>query len=226
MEHSLQDFRIGFFIDGFTLKKVNEYYRYYHPFQSCLDFVGLKNWAKAEALKVFSMDRRRVSWESHYYHPESNPLNRSWHSSGIMRFEQQILDAGIQMHYCDMACAPANRPNMALMDDVMVFAAYRNLDAVVLMSTQGQFSSLPERLKSCGIPTLLLGWNFTYPKNNSIVHWKTDLNLKESSSYYVAMEQVADSVKGDRLKRCIFQGRGYLPKKPGKFMNAIPPLIS
>lgn len=53
MEHSLQDFRIGFFIDGFTLKKVNEYYRYYHPFQSCLDFVGLKNWAKAEALKVF-----------------------------------------------------------------------------------------------------------------------------------------------------------------------------
>ena len=48
----MENYRIGFFVDGYTLKKVNEYYRYYHPYKSRIDFKGLKNWAKFEALQA------------------------------------------------------------------------------------------------------------------------------------------------------------------------------
>ena len=33
---------VGLFIDGYTFKKVNEYYRYHHSRQSCIDFRVLK----------------------------------------------------------------------------------------------------------------------------------------------------------------------------------------
>ena len=60
----MEEYRIGFFIDGFTLKRVNEYYRYYHPYRSRLDFKGLKSWVKAEAAQVFRT-RGSVSMEAH-----------------------------------------------------------------------------------------------------------------------------------------------------------------
>ena len=73
----MEDYRIGFFIDGFTLKRVNEYYRYYHPYRSRLNFKGLKSWVRAEAAQVFR-PRGRVSMEAHYYHPYKDPKARGW----------------------------------------------------------------------------------------------------------------------------------------------------
>jgi hypothetical protein len=43
-----------------------------------------------------------------------------------------------------------------------------------------------------GLPTLLLGWQFTYEKENRFVRWRTDPYLQEVSTYYVAMDRVAE----------------------------------
>jgi len=40
----MEPLRVGFFLDGYTLKKVNEYYRNHHRFRSQLDFRSLKSW--------------------------------------------------------------------------------------------------------------------------------------------------------------------------------------
>lgn len=205
----MQNYRIGFFIDGFTLKKVNEYYRFFHPFRSRLDFKGLKNWVKSEALNVFRPSRP-VSWETHYYHPYLNPSKRSWHTPGILRFEQQLLDAGMQIHYSEKVL-DANRPNMALQDDAVIFSCYSKINAIVLLSTQGQFSSLPERVGAYNVPVLLLGWNFSYCRNENWVRWKTDSRLRFKSSYYVAMDRVIETMSvNDPLCRGIFQNEKRL----------------
>ena len=43
MSSKLSVLRVGFFLDGYTLKKVNEYYLRYHRYHSRLDFKELKN---------------------------------------------------------------------------------------------------------------------------------------------------------------------------------------
>ena len=49
--------RLFFFVDGYTLKKVNEFYRFHHPYHSRIDFRSLKNWARREAVRLFSPPR-------------------------------------------------------------------------------------------------------------------------------------------------------------------------
>ena len=83
-------------------------------------------------------------------------------------------------------------PNMQLVEDAYLYAYYHKIDVLVLLSTQGQYSTLPERLKREGVPMLLLGWNFEYLKGGTPVYWKTDSCLRELSGYYVAMEEVAE----------------------------------
>ena len=187
-----EPFHIDFYIDGFTLKKVNEYYRNYHPFRSAINFVGLRNWAREQAIRLFDPPRKYATMECHYYHPYKDPRTLSGTKQGMINFERELHFAGFQIHYLKNPNIPGNRPNTDMVNDAALFASYRESNAVVLLTTQGQFSPMPEKLRSMGIPTLLLGWNFSYEKDNRCVHWKTDSLLREKSTYYIAMEQVAN----------------------------------
>ena len=48
----MEPLRIGFFLDGYTLRKVNEYYRVHHRFHSRLDFRGLKSWVQMQEMCI------------------------------------------------------------------------------------------------------------------------------------------------------------------------------
>lgn len=185
--------RVGFFLDGFTLKKVNEYYREHHRFHSCIDFSGLKSWVLLQVHRYFNKSNRIIELESHYYHPQRNPHIFGKGKSGVFKLEYELRNAGYQVHYSDRIEEDGHlRPNLSLMEDARIFAAYCNMDAVVLLSTQGQYLPLIGQLHDMGIPVLLLGWNFDYLKDERNVHWKTDTCLRENCAHYVAMEKVMD----------------------------------
>ena len=188
----MEPLRVAFFLDGFTLKKVNEYYRMHHRFHSNLDFRGLRVWVQQQSLKFFENGGYRdLELESHYYHPFKNP--HICKQEGMIRLECELESAGYQVHFNHSVHKDGELgPNMSLMEDALLFAMYRKLDAVVLFSTQGQFAMLPGRLRQMGIPTLVLGWELDYPKAQRIIHWKTDEYLREDCAHYVAMEKVVD----------------------------------
>jgi len=188
-----QPFHIDFYIDGFTLKKVNDFYRKHHPFHSAINFIGLRNWARQQAIRLFDPPKKYATMECHYYHPYKDPRTNSEAKQGMVNFERELHYAGFQIHYLQNADCMGNRPNMDMISDATLFSSYRKVDAVILLTTQGQYSPLPGKLNDMGIPTLLLGWNFCYEKENRWVHWKTDSLLKNNSAYYIAMEQVANS---------------------------------
>ena len=183
--------RLFFFVDGYTLKKVNEFYRFHHPFHCRLDFRALKNWARQEALRVFAPGMHYALMDSHYYHPDKNP-NVYGNSRGMTCFERELRYAGFQIHYCDKVGRDGVRPNMSLLEDALTFASYDKMDAAVLLTTQGQYAPFPDKLKMMGLPTLLLGWQFSYTKENRMVRWRTDPYLQELATYYVAMDRVAE----------------------------------
>ena len=186
--------RVGFFLDGYTLKKVNEYYFKHHRFHARLDFRELKNWVRDYAMKLFGKGRSLVELESHYYHPyvRFTDVAEASCDGKLDRFEKQLELAGFEVHYNLPEEVAGIGPNMMLLEDAYLCAYYHKIDVLVLLTTQGQYSTLPVRLKKEGIPTLLLGWNFMYEKDNTTICWRTDSCLRELSGYYVAMEQVAE----------------------------------
>ena len=186
--------RVGFFLDGYTLKKVNEYYLKYHRYHARLDFKELKGWARDYAVRLFGREGCPVELESHYYHPYVKKVDsiNSYVGDGMDRLERQLALAGFEVHYNLPEDAEKLGPNMQLIEDAYLCAFYHKIDVLVLLSTQGQYSTLPERLRREGVPMLLLGWNFVYEKGNTKIYWKTDPCLRELSGYYVAMEDVAE----------------------------------
>lgn len=198
--------RVGFFLDGFTLKKVNEYYRHYHRFHSNLDFRGLKLWVQMNAVRYFAKGRfPAIEMESHYYHPYRNPHVYGRDVEGVLRFEHELQSAGYQVHFNEAQIDGVAGPNLKLMEDALLFASYCRMEAAVLFTTQGQFAPLPDRLRMLGIPTLVLGWDFIYPKAKRTIRWKTDTYLRETCAHYVAMEKVAEIVPGtSRAPRPLF----------------------
>lgn len=185
--------RVGFFLDGYTLKKVNEYYRVHHRYHANLDFRGLKSWVQLQVHRYFNKSNRVVALETHYYHPQRNPHIYGRGAKGVFKLEFELLNAGYQVHYSDHVEEDGHLgPNMGLVEDAQMFAAYCEMNAVVLLSTQGQYAPLVDRLQKMGIPVLLLGWSFQYPKDNHLVHWKTDTCLRDRCAHYVAMEKILD----------------------------------
>ncbi len=194
MSSKLSVLRVGFFLDGFTLKKVNEYYLKYHRYHARLDFRALKGWVRDYATKLFGREGCPSEVEAHYYHPYTRRIDRDEMSygNGMDRFEKQLTLAGFEVHYNISGDIDRMGPNMQLVEDAYLYAYYHKIDVLVLLSTQGQYSTLPERLKREGVPMLLLGWNFDYEKDNTTIYWRTDASLRELSGYYVAMEEVAE----------------------------------
>lgn len=191
MQESL--LRVGFFLDGYTLKKVNDYYRNFHRFHASLDFRGLKSWVQLQVHKYFNKANRVLELESHYYHPQRNPHIYGRGASGVFKLEFELKNAGYQIHYSDRLEENGHLgPNLSLIEDAQMFASYCHMDAVVLLSTQGQYAPLADKLRMLGVPVLLLGWSFEYPKADRRVHWKTDTCLRENCAHYVAMEKVLD----------------------------------
>ena len=54
--------RVFFIVDGYTLKKANDYYRLYHPCHTPLDFRAIKNWARKEALRLSALEHFWNGW--------------------------------------------------------------------------------------------------------------------------------------------------------------------
>jgi hypothetical protein len=209
--------RIGFFLDGFTLKKVNDYYRNFHDIRSHLDFRGLKTWVKREALKQFEGGYREVEMESHYYHPFPNPHIYGRDVDGTFKLEHELQAAGFHVHYNNHGVVgDVLGPNLGLIEDALLLASYSKMDAAVLFSTQGQFAPLPDRLRAMGVPTMLLGWEFVYPKAKRNVYWKTDTCLRATCARYVAMEKVVEenSKQPVRPKGWLFQKFHPYGRKP------------
>ena len=129
--------------------------------------------------------------ECHYYHPYKRPGDYA-SACGLKGLERELHHGGFNVHYAESVGNDRFTPNLGLIDDALMFAAFGRMDVAVLFSTQGQFSIFPERLRAVGVKTLVLGWNFAYPKADRWVNWQTDSGLRESCDYYVAMEHIAN----------------------------------
>ncbi|PJJ41221.1 NYN domain-containing protein [Hallerella succinigenes] len=196
--------KVGLFVDGFTMRKVNEYYRSANPECSGINFLGLKHWVAVQASRYF-WPGHAIEMMAHYYHPYRNPEeDNDYRHRGMMYFSDELKKAGYDVHFAGVNYANDLCPNLELKEDVMLYAQYHQLHALVLVSTQGQFATVPQTLASMGIQTLLLGWNFVYHNRDREVHWHTDQDLRRAATYFVPMEQIMKKASTDVLAQELF----------------------
>ena len=187
--------RVLFCVDGFTFRRLNDYYRDEHPRRARLHPAGLRRWVRALAgEKLFGEDGRDLRLESHFYHPYEDPTLRPGsltnQESGL-RFGALLQDCGFTMHYARPEDVRRLRPNLDLCDDVLLAVSYGQADAVVLLSTQGQYAEMGSRLRDLRVPFLLVGWDgVCRSRSGERVVWKTDTILKRHATSYVGLGEL------------------------------------
>jgi len=205
-----------FCVDGFTFRRINDFYRDEHPRQGRLQPQGLKAWVRHEIARhlAWPASKDQLSLDCHFYHPYEDPRVRSASAPnvvGSLRFEETLQAAGFTLHYTAEESVRRLRPNMDLGEDVLLAAVYGHVDLLVLLSTQGQYATVPVRLRDLGVSTLLIGWEGTCStRAGDKVPWRTDRLLRRNATAYTGFEMVVGSAKrtDDPMVEQLFVPRG------------------
>lgn len=185
-----------FCVDGFSFRRINDFYRDEHVRRTRLQPLGLKQWVRELVNQKMNWGAytNQLSIECHFYHPYEDPRDRlglSMNMQGGLRFEELLREAGYTMHYASAEAVRRLRPNMDLCDDVLLSAVYGKVDAVVLFSTQGQYADLLQRLQTLDIPVLLVGFEgLCKSRSGELIPWRTDRRLKQCCTHYVDIREL------------------------------------
>jgi len=175
-----------FCIDGFSFKRINDFYRYEHKRHSRLNIASMETFLRYEMT-------RRLDWncspdnldiEKHFYHPSDA-------KNSMLKFEGKLIDCGYNIHYSQRANALKPHPNNNIFPDWLIAMELRKYDIFVLLTTQGQYAGTFRITKRHGIKTLLIGWDS--PCMNSTgwdTCWKTDKNLIGYANIYCPLEKM------------------------------------
>jgi len=172
-----------FCIDGFSFKRISDFYKYEHKIHSRLNIAAVETYLRFEIT-------RRLDWncniealdiEKHFYHTSE---------SSQRAFEKKLIECGYKVHYSKRANILEPKPNKNIFADWTIARAFRKYDIFILLTTQGQYANILKQAKRCKIQSLLIGWDS--PCRNSTgrdSHWKTDKKLIGYANIYCPLEK-------------------------------------
>ena len=191
-----------FCIDGFSFKRINDYYRYEHQRRSRLNVAALESYLRYEIANCLNIpsDSQSLSFEKHFYHPSRSPHSFDYKGDfckNMLKFEENLKKANYKIHYSQKTAAIGFRPNETLFADSMLAMQLKKFDIFILLSTQGQHAKILQQINASQVPSILLGWNAVC-KNSSGMDskWKTDKLLRKNASVYCQLEKTLNLPKG------------------------------
>ncbi len=199
-------FRIGFFVDGFTFRKANDFYLHHHFARSRISAEGLKSFLLRQ-LQHYVPRGSSVSIEAHYYHPHPNPAESDYKRfEGVLNFEEHLQQCGFQFHYRAKNSESFIHGNTDLISDMKMLAHFEEIQLAVLVSTQGFYTDVAKFLRQHDIPLVLAGFDFSYHslEQQREVHWHTDNCLKEEAVEYFALEKVMEQAATSNKYQSLF----------------------
>ena len=185
-----------FCIDGFSFKRVSDFYKHEHDRRSRLSVAAMEAYLRYEIERRFEWksDFEHLKIEKHFYQPSENPQRAFYKSDvkeAILKFEKNITYSGYEIHYAQTANMAKPMPNKNMFADWVVANELRKFDIFILFSTQGQYANILQQAKQCKIPSMLIGWNSSCRNStgeNS--RWKTDRALIKYANVYCPLERM------------------------------------
>ncbi|MCL2282970.1 MAG: hypothetical protein FWC26_06600 [Fibromonadales bacterium] len=190
-----------FCIDGFTFKRISDFYKYEHKRHSRLNIAAMELYLRFEIERRlgWNSDTQHLDVEKHFYHPNESPETGGYRlnvEEAILKFEKALIDFGYAIHYAKHGRGNTihPRPNESVYSDWLIASQLKKYDAFALFSTQGQYSNLLRKTMKCKIPVILIGWNGPCTNSSGIrSEWKTDKSLIECADVYCPLEKILNS---------------------------------
>ena len=183
-----------FCIDGFSFKRISDFYRNEHTRHSRLSISAMETYLRFELERRFEWqsDPENLAVEKHFYHPGTKPVRGS-----LLNFERNLADSGYTVHYQEEG-VPVPRLNRGIFYDWIISKNFRKFDIFALLTTQGQYANIFRQNRERKIPSILIGWD-SICKNSfgASSWWKTDKTLIECASVYCPLERTLNLPNND-----------------------------
>ncbi|MBR6496516.1 MAG: NYN domain-containing protein [Rikenellaceae bacterium] len=193
--------RIGVFYDGNFLLHTSNYYNYIHPRHRRLSINGLHEFIRHRVAEEEDLDYRNcIITESHYFRGRINASEASNRGTQLYNdrvFDDILMAEGVHTHYLPLRNLQGRKEERGidvwLALEVYELALLNRLDMVVLLVSDTDYVQLLRKLRSLGVPVMLLGWEFEYRNDDGVkVSTRTSRELIQLATYPIAMHDVID----------------------------------
>jgi hypothetical protein len=190
--------RAYFCIDGFSFKRINDFYKYEHKRHSRLNVAAMETYLRYEIERRFEWksDFGNLMVEKHFYHPDRNQQRDS-------EFEKNLIISGYNIHYA----------NENIFAEWVIARELRKFDIFILLSTQKKYADIFRQTKICRIPSMLIGWE-SRCKNSAgrDSKWKTDQHLIENASCYCPLDRILNQSNSKKMPLVEIMFETFFPR--------------
>jgi len=185
-----------FCIDGFSFRRINDYYKYEHKRHSRLKIASFETYLRYEMERRLGIESNseNLSFEKHFYHPSQSPHSYFYRKDvrdSILKFENSLVEAGYAVHYSKNLPSSGAKPNENIFMDSMLAMQLKHFDFFILLSTQGDYANLLRSFRNSRITSILVGWDAhctnSYGENRC---WRTDKILLNNANVYCPLDKM------------------------------------
>ena len=210
--------RIAVFYDGTYFFKVSNYYLYQHERRARLSFKGLHAFIVSEVAKYEGREARHCQIvDAAYFRGRLSAQMASEHDKlySDRLFEDVLMKANVTLFQRHLRIRPDGGFEEKGIDVWMALEAYemanlKNYDVCVLVTGDGDFVPLVNKLNTLGARVMLLGWDFNYERDGRIHITQAATELIERVNYPIMMDTEIDARerRNDALINGLFTERG------------------
>jgi len=192
--------RIGVFYDGNYFLHVSNYYNYDHPRRARLSIAGLHRFIEARIGHDLGRPGLAKIVDSHYFRGRLNASEAQQRGSVLYYdrvFDDILMSSGVTTHYNPLRNKGGRKSEKGI-DVWFALEAYesamlRQLDAVVLIASDGDYVPLVRKLHALGTRVIVLAWDFEFTTDNgSQMVTRTSQDLLEEASHPIMMNRIID----------------------------------
>lgn len=193
--------RIAVFYDGTYFFKVSNYYLYQHERRARLSFKGLHEFIVAEVAKNEGMDVRHCQIVDAAYFRGRLSAQQAQDQDKLYSdriFEDVLMRANVTMFQRHLKTRQDGGFEEKGIDVWLALEAYemaslKKYDVCVLVTGDGDFVPLVNKLNTLGSRVMLVGWDFSYEKDGRthITHAATE--LIDRVNYPIMMDTEIDA---------------------------------
>lgn len=216
--------RIAVFYDGTYFFKVSNYYLYQHERRARLSFRGLHNFIVSEVAKSEGVDQRHCQIVDAAYFRGRLTAQQAQdqdklHSDRI--FEDVLMRANVTMFQRHLRSRSDGGFEEKGIDVWLALEAYemaslKKYDVCVLVTGDGDFVPLVNKLNTLGSRVMLIAWDFSYEKDGRSYVTQAATELIDRVNYPIMMDTEIDARerRKDPLIDGIFMEKIAVPATP------------
>lgn len=204
--------RIAVFYDGTYLFKVSNYYLYQHERRARLSFKGLHEFIAVEVAKHENVDVRRCQVVDAAYFRGRLSAQQAQDQSKLFSdriFEDVLMRAGVTLFQRPLRARANGGFEEKGIDVWLALEAYemaslKRYDVCVLVTGDGDFVPLVNKLNTLGSRVMLMAWDFEYERDGRPYVTRAATELIDRVNYPIMMDTEIDS--RERRKDSLING--------------------